>query len=611
MLNDIKKLNYYIGYGSCNIGEERDLSSKITTESGNVLNVSGTCTTMSLTIDLSRLFKKLGLPVGKRTNQVYDIPGWIMNGSKDIKREFLAGYLGAEGSNPIFRGSDSIKLRKSFYVPRVSLYKREDILEGGLKFAEQLKTLFCDLSVNVSNISVHEGNIRKDGTISKKINITISNEFENLINYLDIGYRYAPKKEVQGEVIRLYLKYLNNVYNIRNEIKDYIIKLYNSGLKNRGRILCSVCSMISGERGSICNCWEADSSIKDDVIKKNVVTITDGIISDILYPHKRDDGTDVVSYRVSDVISFDDWSKKVKGDFIFLDIIRHKYRGYEQGYDLQVNKDHNYLVNGFQIHNCHHAPAEMFRKVNQVVSAPYKCGLSATMKRLDGLEKDCFGQLGDIQSSVPIRELINKGILTEPRFQSPVIVDKDVCESVEKCGYRGLEFSRFVKKKSASSKIKKDFIINICRNVDARNRKFLLFTDYVAAQDVYIRDMYSDTLSKMGVPVNIIDQGMTSEERSSVFNNLENGDISGIVLGKLGSEGVNIPSVNVVIMANALKSPITFTQRVGRAMRSAPGKTFCDVYEVLIDLNIELKWSYFNFQEYRDEGFQKLMYKVE
>ena len=259
----------------------------------------------------------------------------------------------------------------------------------------------------------------------------------------------------------------------------------------------------------------------------------------------------------------------------------------------------------------HHAPAEMFRKVNSVVSAPYKCGLSATMKRLDGLEKDCFGQLGDIQSSVPIRELINKGILTEPRFQSPVIVDKEVCESVEKCGYRGLEFSRFVKKKSASSKMKKDFIVNVCRNVDARGRKFLLFTDYVAASDVYIRDMYSDTLSKMGVPVSIIDQGMTSEERNSVFSSLESGEISGIVLGKLGSEGVNIPSVNVVVMANALKSPITFTQRVGRAMRSAPGKVFCDVYEVLMDLDIELKWSYFNFQEYRDEGFQKLMYKVE
>lgn len=58
-------------------------------------------------------------------------------------------------------------------------------------------------------------------------------------------------------------------------------------------------------------------------------------------------------------------------------------------------------------------------------------------------------------------------------------------------------------------------------------------------------------------------------------------------------------------------SPITFTQRVGRAMRRIPGKDWCDVYEVLLDLPTEAKWSHFNFAEYEAEGFQKLTYKVE
>lgn len=58
-------------------------------------------------------------------------------------------------------------------------------------------------------------------------------------------------------------------------------------------------------------------------------------------------------------------------------------------------------------------------------------------------------------------------------------------------------------------------------------------------------------------------------------------------------------------------SPITFTQRVGRVMRKVPGKEFCDVYEVLMDTPTEYKWSDFNFAEYRMEGFQKLVYKVE
>jgi superfamily II DNA or RNA helicase/intein/homing endonuclease len=263
------------------------------------------------------------------------------------------------------------------------------------------------------------------------------------------------------------------------------------------------------------------------------------------------------------------------------------------------------------VDECHHIPATMFRKVNAAIRAPYKMGLSATTKRLDGLEKEVFSSLGDIQSSVTIRELINKGILAEPRFQSPVIVDKGIIEEIESCGLGGLNLSRFVKKTSASSKKKMDYIINICKNIEARNRKFLLFTDYVHAEDVYVRDLYADSLLKEGIKVSIIDQGMSSDERSTVFKFLDAGQIDGIVFGKLGSEGINILNVDAVIMANGIKSPITYCQRVGRAMRKTPEKQFCDIYEILLDTPMELRWSEYNFAEYKMEGFQKLVYKVE
>jgi len=259
----------------------------------------------------------------------------------------------------------------------------------------------------------------------------------------------------------------------------------------------------------------------------------------------------------------------------------------------------------------HHCPSQMFRKVNSVIKAPYKLGLSATLERLDGMTKDVFGQLGDVQSSVSIRELINKGILAEPRFQSPIIVDKDIIEDIANCGYGGLNLSRYVKKMSASSTKKKDYIINIAKNIAARDRKFLLFTDYVNAEDVYVRDLYAESLLREGVRVSIIDQEMSSDERSTVFKFLDTGEISGIVFGKLGSEGVNIPSVDAVIMANGLKSPITFCQRVGRVMRKIEGKDWCDVYEILLDTPMELKWSDYNFSEYKMEGFQKLVYRVD
>ncbi len=608
MAYDMKKMGYPSG-----IGKDRELSSNINSILYGNLSVKGSVTPIKLNSNLSKRLIGLGFPIGRKTNQTYIIPDWIMKGKDCVKREFLAGYLGAEGTNPIFRGNGDSKLKKSFFVPRFSIYKRSDLVNSGLNLAEQFKELFKEFDINVSNISVKEGNIRKDGSTTKRIDVTIGNEVDNLRRYLDVGYRYCHEKEKEGEIIRLYLEYIDECNMERKNMRDDVISLSNSGMK-RERIISSINSSRISSQKDISSSWGIEDDGNRDIMKKYLVHATNGIVSDILHPHKRDDGTDIITESAKiqkGMYDFDDWTKKVSGDLIFLDILRHKYRGYEQGYTLTVNKDHNYMINGFNVSNCHHVPANMFRKVNAVIRAPYKLGLSATTTRLDGMEKDCFGQLGDIQSKVSIRELINRGILAEPRFQSPIIVDSGVIESVQDSGLSGLNYSKLVKKKSAASQKKKDFVVNICKNIAARDRKFLLFTDYVNAEDVFVRDMYADSLLKEGTLVSVIDRDMASDERSSVFNFLEKGDISGIVFGKLGSEGVNIPSVDVVVMANAIKSPITFTQRVGRAMRRIPGKDWCDVYEVLLDLPTEMKWSQYNFAEYQAEGFQKLVYKVE
>ncbi len=607
MANDIRKIDYPTGKIS-----EIESDSIINTIKYGEKFVHSKVWVSKLNVYLTKKLVDLGHPIGKKTDISFKIPDWIMDGSIDIKKEFLGGYFGAEGSNPDFRGNENNKLRRSFCVNRFSISKRSDLVENGIFLASQIKKLLSEFHIEISDIKIIDSNIRKDGSISKQILSTISNNKDNLLRFLELGFRYCYEKEREGDIIRLYFKYISECDEERKEMDRLVIESFEKGNKSRK----TVADKINKDRlfnfRNIEDAWENNDSILKTIKKKYLVHMTEGMVSDILYPHKSEkDGKDIIANQYRKVLPYEAWFKKVKGDLIFLDILRHEHRGYEQGYTLTVNKDHNYLVNGYVFGNCHHVPAQMFRKVNAAIRAPYKMGLSATMKRLDGLEKDVYGSLGDIQTSVTIRELINKGILAEPRFQSPVIVDRNAIEAIENCGHAGLIFSRFVKKTSASSKKKMDYVVNICKNVAARNRKFLLFTDYVHAEEVYVRDMYAEALLGEGIRVAIIDQGMSTEERSAVFGFLESGEISGIIFGKLGSEGVNIPSVDVVIMSNAIKSPITFTQRVGRVMRKVPGKEFCDVYEILLDVPTEYKWSDYNFAEYRMEGFQKLTYKVE
>lgn len=590
-----------LGYNSKNIRESFS-NSEITMVSGKKFLVQGHGYTFTFANDFSSKLVGLGYSAVEKTDVIYGIPDWIMNGSKDIKREFLAGYMGADGTTPYFDDKDEER-KRSFDAPLFSINKRQDLVEQSMKFVDQLKQLFEEFGIGFTRVNIYDGNIRKDNTITKTIQIVLTGDRRSLRNFLDIGFRYCTEREKLGETILLYFKYIYECDKELRELQNISIDVHNRIKKAPSKIVNMINDIRSPKQSDIMSSWR-DIGVKDIIKRKNLIMLTASSLSHLLYE-------DQMVNSPEDILGFKEWREKIKGDFIFLDIVKHEYRGYEQGYTLTVDKDHNYLVNGFDVVNCHHVPAAMFRKVNASIRAPYKMGLSATVRRLDGLEKDVYGSLGDIQTSVSIRELINKGILAEPRFQSPVIVDHGAMDAIESCGHAGLVFSRFVKKTSASSTKKKDYIIDICKNISARDRKFLLFTDYVNAEDVYVRDMYADSLLKEGIRVSIIDQGMSTEERSAVFGFLETGEISGIVFGRLGSEGVNIPSVDVVIMANAIKSPITFTQRVGRVMRKVKGKEFCDVYEILLDVPTEYKWSDFNFAEYRMEGFQKLVYKVE
>lgn len=98
---------------------------------------------------------------------------------------------------------------------------------------------------------------------------------------------------------------------------------------------------------------------------------------------------------------------------------------------------------------------------------------------------------------------------------------------------------------------------------------------------------------------------MSGLERQSIFTKLGNNELDGIVFANLGNEGINIPSVDSIIMCNATASTIKFPQRTGRAMRLYRNKTNCYVYEILLNVPKELQWSEDNFLEYEEQGFKK------
>lgn len=273
--------------------------------------------------------------------------------------------------------------------------------------------------------------------------------------------------------------------------------------------------------------------------------------------------------------------------------------------DKLANEKFGLLV----IDECHHYSSEQFSKVAGSIRAPYRLGLSATVNRPDGTSPLFYGLLGDVVYMIKIRELVEKGVLVSPIFNSIIINDEQVQSNIASCGLAKLDLSRYVKQASASSVVKKNYILKLAKSLSMNKKKFIMYADFVNSNNgVFTRDYYVKELNDAGVKVIGVSSDMGGKEREKVFKLLQNDKIDGLIMGKLGAEGVNIPKVDSVLMCNASKSTILFPQRVGRAMRSVrddSSKKNAYIYEVLLNTPMEMRWSDGNFYEYQIEKYKK------
>ena len=73
----------------------------------------------------------------------------------------------------------------------------------------------------------------------------------------------------------------------------------------------------------------------------------------------------------------------------------------------------------------------------------------------------------------------------------------------------------------------------------------------------------------------------SEKARQEAVENLENGKIEYIITVDLFNEGVDIPSLNQIIMLRNTESSIVFIQQLGRGLRKYPGKNFVTVIDFI------------------------------
>ena len=142
----------------------------------------------------------LGPTLGRNTTRErLPIPAWIMEGSDNVKREFLGGFQGGDGC--MIRHNRT-KDNQNFVCAETTQQIAVAYKDSLLAFMTQLQTLFTSFGVQTKLVSRL---FSEDRWVA---GVKLADRSANLIHYYDtIGYRYDTRKIVESFKTVEYLKY--------------------------------------------------------------------------------------------------------------------------------------------------------------------------------------------------------------------------------------------------------------------------------------------------------------------------------------------------------------------------------------------------------------------
>jgi DNA-directed RNA polymerase beta subunit/intein/homing endonuclease len=142
----------------------------------------------------------LGPTLGRNTmRERLPIPAWIMEGSDNVKREFLGGFQGGDGC--MIRHNRT-KDNQNFVCAETTQQIAVAYKDSLIAFMTQLQTLFTSFGVQTKLVS------RLFSEDRWMAGVKLADRSANLIHYYDtIGYRYDTRKIVESFKTVEYLKY--------------------------------------------------------------------------------------------------------------------------------------------------------------------------------------------------------------------------------------------------------------------------------------------------------------------------------------------------------------------------------------------------------------------
>ncbi len=255
------------------------------------------------------LMSKLGVPIGKKTEKSYRVPDWIKKAPKWVKRCFLAGLFGADGSEVVFKRYTPLPIS-------LTQSKDENLKNPLLEFLEDLRDLLREFDVESTVYEVKS----LEGKVTYRLSIVGERSIRNFLSR--IGYEYSRRKKERGLIALEYLKRKRKVKEIREDAVRRAKTIYKAS-------------------GSISKAYRC---VKGRYVNRR-------LIERAIYDESQE-------VRVANSFpTFEEFERRyaLPGGFVLDRVVRVETfkPNYDKFYDIGVvHGAHNFVANGVVVHNC-------------------------------------------------------------------------------------------------------------------------------------------------------------------------------------------------------------------------------------------------------------------
>lgn len=220
---------------------------------------------------------------------------------------------------------------------------------------------------------------------------------------------------------------------------------------------------------------------------------------------------------------------------------------------------------------CHHLPSDTAYELSrQLQNAYFRYGLSATPYRDDGTDLLIEAALGPTIARVDTSCLIREGYLVPPRivFLRPPPPANDLT---------GLPYARLYDRAVVRNVARNTLLADTARSEYNAGRSVLVLTAQVR---------HARLLHALLPEAELVTGQDPADRRKSVLERFRERRLRLLIATTLADEGLDLPVLDVLVLAGGGRSETRALQRVGRVLRPAEGKTQATIYDCWDDVPI-------------------------